>query len=185
MNQGRTIILIDGANIDHAARALGFNIDWSRFRKYFSEKMNVLRFYYYTALIEGEDWMFRLTDWLQYNGYCVRSKPAKPRGETYRGDLDLEIAVDALSLPVGSYDQAILLSGDGDFRCLVEALQFRGVKVTVCHTRRANKDQQTAALDLVKQADEFLDLVGLKPYIEKQGPASNGDLTPAEVSRSD
>lgn len=169
-NVGRTVVLIDGANIYHAVKSLGFQIDWKRLRNHFSEKMDVLRFFYYTAVAKGEDWMFRLADWLQFNGYTVRSKPAKARGESWKGNMDVEIAVDALAL-ADRYDHAILFSGDGDLRCLVEALQWKGIKVTVCHTQKGG--EQAPAPELIKQADEFIDLADLRPHIEVVGPAES------------
>src|SRR4029078_9707639 len=79
-----------------------------------------------------------LIDWLDYNGYAVVTKATKEYIDASgrrkgRGNMDIELAVDALEL-ADHVDQIVLFSGDGDFRCLVEALQRRGVRVTVVST---------------------------------------------------
>lgn len=177
LTMGKTVVLIDGPNIYYATRALGFRIDWGRFRDYFSKKYNILRLYYYTALdFEAEsNPIVRMTDWLAYNGYVVRSKPLKVRGESHKGNMDVELAVDALTL-VGTYDHAIILSGDGDLRSLVEALEFKGIRVTVIQTKQG--EQTGIASELIMQADEFIDLKDLQAEIEDtRSRESNGSST--------
>jgi uncharacterized LabA/DUF88 family protein len=76
--------------------------------------------------------------------------------------MHIEIAVDAMEL-AGKVDQIVLFSGDGDFRSLVEAIQRRGVRVTVIST---NASQPPMIADgLRRQADVFTDLVELKSKI--------------------
>lgn len=66
-------------------------------------------------------------------------------------------------------DQMVLFSGDGDFRSLVEALQRRGVRVTVVAT--ASSQPPMIADELRRQADVFTDLVELQSKIGRD-PAS-------------
>jgi len=78
-----------------------------------------------------------LVDWLDYNGYTVVTKATKEyieaSGRKVKGDMNIELAVDAMEL-AEHMDQMVLFSGDGDFRSLVEAVQRRGVRVTVVET---------------------------------------------------
>jgi uncharacterized LabA/DUF88 family protein len=79
-----------------------------------------------------------LIDWLDYNGYTVVTKMAKEFTDAsgrrkLKGNMDIELAVDAMEL-AEHVDQIVLFSGDGDFRSLVEAVQRRGVRVTVVST---------------------------------------------------
>jgi uncharacterized LabA/DUF88 family protein len=69
--------------------------------------------------------------------------------------MDIELAVDAMEL-AGHIDQMVLFSGDGDFRSLVEALQRRGVRVSVVST--ISTQPPMVADELRRQADEFIDL---------------------------
>ncbi|HRI17490.1 MAG TPA: urease accessory UreF family protein, partial [Burkholderiaceae bacterium] len=79
-----------------------------------------------------------LVDWLDYNGYTVVTKATKEFIDAsgrrkVKGNMDIELAVDAMEL-AEHIDQMVLFSGDGDFRSLVEAVQRRGVRVTVIST---------------------------------------------------
>jgi uncharacterized LabA/DUF88 family protein len=74
--------------------------------------------------------------------------------------MNIELAVDAMEL-AGRIDKIVLFSGDGDFRSLVEAMQRRGVRVTVVSTIAT----QPPADELRRQADVFIDLVELQSRI--------------------
>jgi uncharacterized LabA/DUF88 family protein len=137
-----------------------------------------LRAYYYTALLDEQEYspIRPLVDWLDYNGYTMVTKPVKeftqPTGRRkFKGNMDVEIAVDIMEL-ASHLDHVVLLSGDGDFRRLVEAVQRKGVRVTVISTIRTQPPM--VADELRRQADQFIDLVDLQPYIERE-PAYRPD----------
>ncbi len=171
-------LLIDGANLYSATKALGFDIDYKRLLKEFQSRGYLLRAFYYTTLIEDQEYssIRPLLDWLDYNGYSVVTKLAKEFTDSQgrrrvRGNMDIEIAVDAMEL-AGHVDHIILFSGDGDFRSLVEALQRKGMRVSVVSTIQTQPP--LIADDLRRQADVFIDLVDLQPKIgrdpgERQG----------------
>src|SRR6478735_3455692 len=136
----RSAIFIDGANLYATTKALGFDIDYKKLLKEFQSRDNLLRAFYYTAMIEDQEYssIRPLIDWLDYNGYRVVTKPVKEFTDSmgrrkYKGNMDIELAIDALELSP-HIDHMILFSGDGDFRSLVEAMQRRGVKVPVVST---------------------------------------------------
>jgi uncharacterized LabA/DUF88 family protein len=79
-----------------------------------------------------------------------------------KGNMDIELAVDAMEL-ARHIDQMILFSGDGDFRSLVEAVQRRGVRVTVISTIAIQPPM--IADELRRQTDVFTDLVELRSRI--------------------
>jgi uncharacterized LabA/DUF88 family protein len=96
--------------------------------------------FYYTAIIEDQEYssIRPLIDWLDYDGYTVVTKATKEFIDAsgrrkVKGNMDIELAVDAVEL-AEHIDQMVLFSGDGDFRSLVEAVQRRGVRVTVVST---------------------------------------------------
>ena len=72
-------LFIDGANLYATSKTLGFDIDYKRMLKFFSAKGYLLRAYYYTALVEDQEYssIRPLIDWLDYNGYSVVTKPTK------------------------------------------------------------------------------------------------------------
>lgn len=159
-------LFIDGANLHVTCKALGFDIDYRRLLGEFQSRGTVLRAFYYTTIIEEQECssIRSLVDWLDYNGYTVVTKPTKETIDAsgYRkvnGNMDIELAVDAMEL-AEHIDQMVLFSGDGDFRSLVEALQRRGVRVTVVSTIASQRPM--IAAELRRQADVFIDLAQLK-----------------------
>ena len=162
-------LFIDGANLYAASRNLGFDIDYRKMLTFFQKKAYLLRAYYYTALIEDQEYssIRPLIDWLDYNGYRVVTKPAKeftdPSGRRkVKGNMDIELAIDAMEL-VETVDHFVLFSGDGDFRSLVDALQRKGRKVSVVST--LSPQPPMISDDLRRQADHFIDLTSLKADI--------------------
>ena len=158
----RIALFIDGANLYSAAKSLNADMDFKKLIDFFRSKGVLVRAYYYTAIVEGEEYspIRPLVDWLDYNGFTMVTKPVKrytdASGHTRtKGNMDVEIAVDMLSL-APSIDHAVLFSGDGDFRRLVEAVQDKGVRVSVVSTLKSQPPQ--AADELRRAADQFVDL---------------------------
>jgi uncharacterized LabA/DUF88 family protein len=167
--ESKIALFIDGANVHATAKTLGFDIDYKRLLKEFQSRGTLLRAFYYTAIIEDQEFssIRPLIDWLDYNGYTVVTKPAKEfdDGEgrrRFKRNMSLELAVDAMEL-AEHVDQIVLFSGDGDFRSLVEAVQRRGVRVTVVST--ISSQPPMIADELRRQADVFTDLVELQPKV--------------------
>jgi uncharacterized LabA/DUF88 family protein len=177
-------LFIDGANLHATAKTLGFEIDYKRLLKEFHSRGTLVRAFYYTAIIEDKEYssLRPLIDWLDYNGYTVVSKPAKEFDDgdgrrKFKRSMSMELVVDALELS-NHIDHIVLFSGDGDFRSLVEAVQRRGVHVTVVST--LSSQPPMIADELRRQADVFTDLVELKPKIGR-----DTSERPASRSRSD
>src|ERR1700709_2431120 len=115
-------LFIDGANLYATAKTLGFDIDYKRLLKEFQSRGTLLRAFYYTAIIEDQEYssIRPLIDWLDYNGYTVVTKATKEfiaanRPPKAQANMDIELAVDALEIS-GHVDQIVLFTGDGDFR---------------------------------------------------------------------
>ena len=174
----RTALFIDGANLYSAARALNADLDFRKLLELYRGDGVLVRAYYYTAVVEGEEFspLKPLVDWLDYNGFSVVTKPVKRftdaegRSRT-KGNMDIEIAVDMLEL-APRLDHAVLFSGDGDFRRLVEAVQAKGVRVTVVSTLKSQPPQ--IADELRRQADAFVELADLLPDIGR--PRTSGGV---------
>lgn len=162
-------LFIDGANLYAASKSLGFDIDYRKLLKAFQKRGYLLRAYYYTALIEDQEYssIRPLIDWLDYNGYKVITKPAKEFTDSMgrrkvKGNMDIELAIDAMEQSETA-DHLVIFSGDGDFTTLVEALQRKGRKVSVVSTMATQPPM--IADDLRRQADHFIDLSSLKAEI--------------------
>jgi uncharacterized LabA/DUF88 family protein len=167
-------LFIDGANLYATTKTLGFDIDYKRLLKEFQSRGSLMRAFYYTAIIEDQEYssIRPLVDWLDYNGYTVVTKSTKEFIDAHgrrkvKGSMDVELAVDAMEL-AEHIDQMVLFSGDGDFRPLVEAVQRRGVRVTVVST--ISSQPPMVADELRRQADVFVDLVELRAKVARELP---------------
>jgi uncharacterized LabA/DUF88 family protein len=170
----RTALFIDGANLYSTATALGFDIDYKRLPKEFQGQGTLVRAFYYTAVTEDDEFssVRPLLDWLDCNGFTVVTKPTKEFIDAgghrkIKGSMDIELAVNAMEL-ADHVDHVVLLTGDGGFRSLVEAVQRRGVRVTVVST--ISSQPPIIADELRRQADEFTDLTDLQPRIGRDPP---------------
>jgi uncharacterized LabA/DUF88 family protein len=161
-------LLIDGASLHAASKRLGFDIDYKLLLKEFQSRGTVLRAFYYTAIVEEQEYSIRpLIDWLAYNGYTVVTKATKEFIDAsgrrkVKSNMAIELAVDAMEL-AEHVEQIVLFSGDGAFRALVEAVQRRGVLVTVVSTISSHPSMIDG--ELRRQADVFTDLVELRSKI--------------------
>ncbi len=165
----RLALFIDGSNLYAAAKLLGFDIDYKLLRQEFMRRGKMLRAFYYTALLENDDYspIRPLVDWLHYNGFSMVTKPAKEYIDSQgrrkvKGNMDIELCVDAMEL-APHVDHIVLFSGDGDFRPLVERVQRKGVRVSVVSTIRSHPPM--IADELRRQADNFIELDEMKDVI--------------------
>jgi uncharacterized LabA/DUF88 family protein len=186
----RVALFIDGANLYSASRNLGFDVDYRNLLEFFKKRSNVIRAYYYSAVLETEEYspLKPLTDWLAYNGYALVTKPAKEFTDAagrrrVKGNMDIEIAVDMLELS-DRIDHVVLFSGDSDFRRLVEAVQRKGVRVSVVSSVRTSPPM--VADELRRQCDQFLELGEIAPEFTRrqteprQRSTTGARSTPAE-----
>ena len=167
--ENKIALLIDGVNLSASAKTLGFDIDYQRLLTEFRTRGTLLRANYYAAIIENRESSSSppLIQWLDYNGYTVVSKATKEFIDAsgrrkIKGNMHVELAVDAMEL-AEHVDEIVLFSGHGDYRSLVEAVQRRGVRVTVVST--ISTQPPMIADELRRQADVFNDLLELQSKI--------------------
>ena len=177
----RIALFIDGANLYAAARALGFDIDYKRLLALFKKQGRLVRAFYYTALIDDQEYspIRPLVDWLDYNGYTMVTKPTKEFTDAsgrrkIKGNMDIELATDVMEM-AERLDHVVLFSGDGDFRCLVEATQRKGVRVTVVSTVKSSPPM--VADELRRQADNFIELQEIADDISRAHAPRDTDAT--------
>ncbi|HMB75602.1 MAG TPA: NYN domain-containing protein, partial [Kiloniellaceae bacterium] len=98
--QERVALFIDGANLYATARALGFDIDYKRLQDFFASQCNMVRAFYYTALVEDQEYspIRPLVDWLDYNGYTMVTKTTREFTDQqgrkrFKGSTDVELVV--------------------------------------------------------------------------------------------
>lgn len=165
-------LFIDGANFFVSQKVVGLNIDWSRFLSYYGSQGDLLRAFYYTGILPKDrdmiDPLRPVLDWLAYNGFHMRTKPAKKfidpltGRETIKGNMDIEIAIDAIDM-IPYMTDMFLFSGDGDFTPLVQRIQREGIRVHVVST--IIEKNPMCADNLRRQCDSFHELATLVPHL--------------------
>lgn len=174
----KTAVFIDGSNLWIASKMNNFRVDYQKFRNEVATHCDLLRIYYYTALLpdskeENPNPIVPIIDFLRYNHYSVITKKAHERtksnseGEEYqvvKGNVDIEIAVDMVLASQNGIEHIVLVSGDGDFRRAVEYCQSQLVKVSVLSTLSSNPPM--VSNELRQQADYFIELADLRDSIK-------------------
>ena len=112
---------IDSQNLNLGIQRLGWRLDFRRFRVYLREKYRVSKAYLFIGYLPGNQNLYRA---LQEYGYILIFKPVLERQGGMKGNVDAELVLHAM-IEYANYDQAIIVTSDGDFACLVEYLYGR------------------------------------------------------------
>ena len=111
---------IDGQNLNLGIQHMGWNLDFKKFRIYLQEKYQVGVAYYFIGYIDGNSDLYRS---LQMSGYILVFKPTLVLGDgTVKGNCDAELVLQAM-IDLNKYEKAVIVTGDGDFYCLVDHLR--------------------------------------------------------------
>ena len=127
----RVGVFIDAANLYYSAQIARLNLDYHSIADWFTKKsgdLSILNFY--TAFDPEDKDQLAFLDDLKDTGYNVVSKPIKVFGNMIKGNMDIELAVDALAKGE-EYDLIVLISGDGDFSYLIKELEKKGKKTVI------------------------------------------------------
>ena len=110
---------VDSQNVNLAINSLGWKLDWSRFRVHLRDKYHVKTAYLFVGFVPTNQ---ELYTFLQQAGFVLIFKPTLvlPDGGV-KGNVDAELVLQAM-IDYPDYDQAVIVTGDGDFYCLVKYL---------------------------------------------------------------
>src|SRR6266513_5519793 len=151
-HRGRVAIFIDGNNLFHAARFHNLDIDYNKLLRVLLGDGRLFRAFFYTGVDAGAERQQGFLLWMRRNGYRVVEKELKTYADgTKKANLDVEIAVDMLSL-ADKYDTAVLVSGDEDFSYAINAVAYKGVRVELAGFRSNTSPR------LIDVADQFIEL---------------------------
>ena len=118
-------IYIDGNNLYRSAKELGFDIDYKKLRGWLRQKYNVSNVYLFIGLVPER---VKFYEYLQSCGYILVFKQTVSVGEKIKGNCDAELVLKTVSdFYTKSFTSCILITGDGDFGCLVEFLKENNV----------------------------------------------------------
>ena len=126
---------IDSQNLNLAIKELGWNLDFRKFRVYLREKYGVKKAFMFLGFIPENQ---KLYTSLQEADFILIFKPILEYADgKVKGNCDAELVLQAM-IDYPNYDKAILVSGDGDFSCLVKYLLKKNKFLTVITPNRKN-----------------------------------------------
>lgn len=121
-----TCVYIDAANLHRSAKELGFDIDYGRFAWWLKQKFSPKEINMFIGYVAGRQEMYRN---LTNHGYKLTFKETNVIGSSVKGNCDGELILKAVSdYYKSAYNQIVLVTGDGDFSCLVRFLKENGIK---------------------------------------------------------
>jgi len=161
MNPLPCYAFIDSQNLNLGIKSKGWRLDFKKFRIYLKNKYDVEKAYLFLGYIPGNE---RLYSNLKGFGYILIFKPVLEYKERVKGNVDAELVLHCI-LEIPNYRKAIIVSGDGDFYCLIEYLERKGklLKILVptkqysSLLRKFNKDNYIVRIDLLRLALEKRD----------------------------
>lgn len=115
------IAYIDGANLHKGILSCGWELDYKRFRTWLKDKYDVQKAYIFLGLLPDK---VRLYEKLQDEGFELIFKQIAYDGAgEIKGNCDADLVLKAVSdYYEKHFDNAVLITGDGDFACLTNFL---------------------------------------------------------------
>jgi uncharacterized LabA/DUF88 family protein len=127
MTKQKVYSFIDSQNLNLGVRTLGWRVDYKKFRLYLKNKYGVDKAFIFIGFVGNNQKLY--TD-LQAAGFILIFKPTvryyKGGKQTVKGNVDAELVLHAAAIEFTNYDKAIIVTGDGDFACLMEFLEAKG-----------------------------------------------------------
>jgi uncharacterized LabA/DUF88 family protein len=121
--QENNFAFIDSQNVNLAIRDLGWKLDWKKFRVHLQEKYAVKKAFLFIGYVEGNNDLYVA---LQEAGFiCIFKPTLKYQDGTTKGNCDAELVLQVM-IEYPNYDKAVVVTGDGDFHCLVKYLLEKG-----------------------------------------------------------
>lgn len=175
-NAERLAVFIDGSDFRLTAGGLGIDVDFKKLIAYFRDSAHLVRAHFYFVDRDDEDGISLrpLTDWLDYNGYTTiacsgsDSDPESPGRRRNKNFLNVQLTVDVLEIaPV--VDHVVIFTGDAVLAPLVDALKWRGRRVSIISTLQLRPPM--VADGLRRRADQFIDIADIVQHVAKESPA--------------
>jgi len=114
---------IDSQNLNLAIQGQGWKLDFKRFRRYLLDKYGAVKAFLFIGFVPGQEYLYQS---LQDYGYILIYKPTLMLGQgKVKGNVDAELVLHAM-IELSHYDKAVIVTGDGDFHCLIEYMKKIG-----------------------------------------------------------
>lgn len=151
---------IDSQNVNLGIRSQGWVLDWRKFRQYLRNKYDVTKAYVFIGHVTGNEFLYT---YLQECGFILIFKPTLvlPDG-IVKGNVDAELVLHTM-VHYRNYKKAIIITGDGDFHCLIEYLDKKNKLLKVLAPtrhyssllRKFNTNNYIVRLDLLRDSLEY------------------------------
>jgi len=160
--KGIVYAFIDSQNLNLGVRSQGWRLDWRKFRQYLRNKYNVVKAYVFIGSVDGNETLYAS---LQEAGFILIFKPTLERKVgskvVIKGNVDAELVLHAM-IQYKNYVKAVIVSGDGDFHCLIEHFENKGKLLKVLTPtkrysgllRKFNQNNYISRIDLLKNSLE-------------------------------
>ncbi|MFL5733086.1 MAG: NYN domain-containing protein [Chloroflexia bacterium] len=148
-------VFVDVSNLFYSAKSAGVEVNYCRLLEHAVAGRDLIRACAYTGVDPDNPNQRRFIDFLRANGYKVICKDIhKYEGGRIKANLDIEMAVDIMLLSE-NLDVVVIVSGDGDFVRLVEAVGLKGVRCEVISFGISTSNE------LIEAADVFTEISSL------------------------
>ncbi len=145
-------IYIDGNNLYRSAKELGFVIDYKKLYGWFRQKFNITKFYIFIGFTENKKYLY---EYLKNCGFILVFRKTFYINEKLKGNCDSEFVLKVVSdFYTRDFDKCILVTGDGDFGCIIEFLEQRSVlsctivpNIKKCSFLIKNKNSEIVSLN--------------------------------------
>ncbi|MEX0668387.1 MAG: NYN domain-containing protein [Candidatus Saccharimonadales bacterium] len=139
---------IDGQNLNMGVQSLGWKLDYKKFRDYLQNKLGVSRAYMFIGFLEEQQALYNA---LQEAGFILVFKPLIRHGgdSEIKGNVDAELVLQTM-IDIDRYDQAVIVTGDGDFAGLIRHLMSINKLSQIIIP---NKDKYSSLFDRLEEFD--------------------------------
>lgn len=112
---------IDAQNVHLGISEFGWKIDWKKFRIWLKDKFGVEKALVFIGYHKGNEGLY---SFLQHAGFvCIFKPTLEHKDGTIKGNCDAELVLHSSAIEFNNYGKAVIVSGDGDFACLIEFLK--------------------------------------------------------------
>lgn len=149
-------VFVDVSNLFYSAKSIGVEVNYCRLLEHAVAGRALIRASAYTGVDPENPNQRKFIDFLKANGYKVICKDIhKYEGGRIKANLDIEMAVDIMLLSQ-NLDVVVVVSGDGDFVRLVEAVQMRGIRCEIISFGISTSNE------LIEAADQFTEITTIQ-----------------------
>lgn len=169
MMREKVFVFIDSQNLNLGIKDQGWNLDFARFYHYLKDKFKVDQVYLFIGLVPKNQSLYTF---LQKAGFILVFKPVMELADgRIKGNVDAELVLHTM-IEYHNYDKAIIVTGDGDFFCLVEYLnkQDKLLKLLVPNAKKYSKLLKSIAVSKI----DFMN--NLRSKLEKKDIKKEGQL---------